>query len=202
MSSQMSSQLNPNYKTSICKYAFIGCKQKQNCWYAHNKDELRQRYCINNNCTNTNCIYLHSNTNIDKDVYFLKVLQKSDVLGIDKNMLNSQIDMLSCKFIIEIENDMYDDNTNDTNDKDVADVIVNSNVDDKYKDEDYQLQQYISDFTQQWQQDPKQFYQLADNKHKLTLTMKVDDVQMQMITHILQSMKIEFNIDQFNRKEQ
>lgn len=184
---------NPNIKTAICKYAFIGCKQQHNCWYAHNKDELRQRYCINNNCTNTNCIYLHPGTTVDKDLYFLKVLQKSDVLGIDKNKVANQLDIISSKFIIEIDNDDIDSDESEINDND---AICNKDI-----NSDNPLQQYILNFTQQWQQDSKQFYQMIENKHKLTLTMKVDDIQMQMISHILSTMKIEFNIDQLIKNQ-
>ena len=96
--------LNPNYKTSICKYAYVGCKQQKNCWYAHNKDELRQRVClIGNNCKDSNCCYIHPNQNIDKNIYYMKILLKSDILGINKGELKNQLEMLSNPIVVELD---------------------------------------------------------------------------------------------------
>ena len=124
---------NPNFKTSVCKYAYVGCKQQKNCWYAHNKNELRQRYCVNSNkCCDQTCCYLHPNQSIDKDEYYLKVLLKSDVLGIDKNIIKRHI---NDKFIIEIENEDYENNEDENNEDENNEDENNDEDKDKDKDE-------------------------------------------------------------------
>ena len=204
---------NPNYKTSICKYAFIGCKQQQKCWYAHNKEELRQRYCVNGtNCVDNNCCYLHPNKNVDKDEYYLKILLKSDILGLDKNNIKHQLDMIKTKIIIEIDNDTDEEfdedldlnldkmNLNEEDKKDNEDKD-NKDKDNEDKDnkEDEELKNYIDNFSQQWLIKPEQFYDTIDNKNELNLKIKANDLQIQMLTHFMKSINIEFNIESFVR---
>ena len=209
---------NPNYKTSICKYAFIGCKQQQKCWYAHNKEELRQRYCVNGtNCVDNNCCYLHPNKNVDKDEYYLKILLKSDILGLDKNNIKHQLDMIKTKIIIEIDNDtdeefdedldlnldkmnLNEEDKKDNEDKDNKDKD-NEDKDNEDKDnkEDEELKNYIDNFSQQWLIKPEQFYDTIDNKNELNLKIKANDLQIQMLTHFMKSINIEFNIESFVR---
>lgn len=190
---------NPNYKTSICKYAFIGCKQQQKCWYAHNKEELRQRYCVNGtNCVDDNCCYLHPNKNVDKDEYYLKILLKSDILGLDKNNIKHQLDMIKTKIIIEIDND-----TDEDFDEDLDLNLDKMNLNEEYKKdnenkdnkEDEELKNYIDNFSQQWLIKPEQFYDTIDNKNELNLKIKANDLQIQMLTHFMKSINIEFNIE-------
>lgn len=190
---------NPNYKTSICKYAFIGCKQQQKCWYAHNKEELRQRYCVNGtNCVDDNCCYLHPNKNVDKDEYYLKILLKSDILGLDKNNIKHQLDMIKTKIIIEIDND-----TDEDFDEDLYLNLDKMNLNEEYKKdnenkdnkEDEELKNHIDNFTQQWLIKPEQFYDTIDNKNELNLKIKANDLQIQMLTHFMKSINIEFNIE-------
>lgn len=190
---------NPNYKTSICKYAFIGCKQQQKCWYAHNKEELRQRYCVNGtNCVDDNCCYLHPNKNVDKDEYYLKILLKSDILGLDKNNIKHQLDMIKTKIIIEIDND-----TDEDFDEDLDLNLDKMNLNEEYKKdnenkdnkEDEELKNHIDNFTQQWLIKPEQFYDTIDNKNELNLKIKANDLQIQMLTHFMKSINIEFNIE-------
>ena len=194
---------NPNYKTSICKYAFIGCKQQQKCWYAHNKEELRQRYCVNGtNCVDDNCCYLHPNKNVDKDEYYLKILLKSDILGLDKNNIKHQLDMIKTKIIIEIDND-----TDEDFDEDLDLNLDKMNLNEEYKKdnenkdnkEDEELKNYIDNFSQQWLIKPEQFYDTIDNKNELNLKIKANDLQIQMLTHFMKSINIEFNIESFVR---
>ena len=191
-----SNNSNPNLKTGICKYAIIGCKQSQKCWYAHNKEELRQRYCINGiNCYDKNCCFLHPNKNVDKDEYYLRILLKSDVLGIDKNNVKKQLEMINSKIIIELD---YEDYENDDKDdvgrpspSEKENEIINS-------EDDNELKKYIEDFTEQYKMKPEQFYDKVDNKkNEITLKIKTDDLQFQILTHFMKTMNIEFNIDSF-----
>ena len=185
---------NSNLKTGICKYAFIGCKQQQKCWYAHNKEELRQRHCVNGiNCNDNNCCFLHPNKNVDKDEYFFKILLKSDVLGIDKNNIKKQLDILNSKIIIDIdlEYDEIDDN-------DIDEIDLNKmNINDNENNIDIELKQYIENFTEQWSIKPQQFYNLIDNKNEITLKVKANDLQIQLLTRFMETKKIEFDIESF-----
>jgi len=183
---------NSNLKTGICKYAFIGCKQPQKCWYAHNKEELRQRYCINGiNCNDANCCYLHPNKNVDKDEYYLRIILKSDVLGIDKNNIKKQLEYINSKIIIELDCDDYEDDVEDKdNDIDFKNEIK------PIVSEDNELKQYIENFTEQYKTKPEQFYNKVDNKNnEITLKIKTDDLQFQILTHFMKTMNIEFNIE-------
>ena len=193
-----SNNSNPNIKTSICKYAFIGCKQSQKCWYAHNKEELRQRYCINGvNCYDKNCCFLHPNKNVDKDEYYLRILLKSDVLGIDKNNVKKQLEMMNSKIIIELDCDDYDEKEDkDDIEKDIKkeNEIINS-------EDDNELKKYIENFTEQYKTKPEQFYDKVDNKNnEITLKIKTDDLQFQILTHFMKTMNIEFNIESLIKK--
>ena len=192
----ISSNSNPNIKTSICKYAFIGCKQSQKCWYAHNKEELRQRYCINGvNCYDKNCCFLHSNKNIDKDEYYFKILLKSDVLGIDKNNVKKQLEMINSKIIIELD---YNDYENE--DKDDVEIEIENEIKIINSEDDNELKKYIENFTEQYKIKPEQFYNKIDDKNEITLKVKANDLQIQMLTHFMKTMNIEFNIESFIKK--
>jgi len=193
-----SNNSNPNIKTSICKYAFIGCKQSQKCWYAHNKEELRQRYCINGvNCYDKNCCFLHPNKNVDKDEYYLRILLKSDVLGIDKNNVKKQLEMINSKIIIELDCEDYDENE----DKDDIEGTWTSEKEIINSEDDNELKKYIENFTEQYKTKPEQFYDKVDNKNnEITLKIKTDDLQFQILTHFMKTMNIEFNIESFIKK--
>lgn len=183
----MSVSNNSNLKTSICKYAFIGCKQLHKCWYAHNKEELRQRYCINGtNCNDKNCCYLHSNKNVDKDEYYLRILLKSDILGIDKNNIKKQLEMINSKIIIELD---YNDYENDDN------IEIKNEIKPINSEDDDELKKYIENFTEQYKIKPEQFYNKIDDKNEITLKLKANDLQIQMLTNFMKTMNIEFNID-------
>ena len=195
-----SNNSNPNIKTSICKYAFTGCKQAKKCWYAHNKEELRQRYCINGvNCYDKNCSFLHPNKNVDKDEYYLRILLKSDVLGIDKNNVKKQLEMINSKIIIQLDCEDYDENE-DKDDigrpspSEKENEIINSEDDNKLKN-------YIENFTEQYKTKPEQFYDKVNNKNnEITLKIKTDDLQFQILTHFMKTMNIEFNIESLIKK--
>ena len=192
-----SNNSNPNIKTSICKYAFIGCKQSQKCWYAHNKEELRQRYCINGvNCYDKNCFFLHPNKNVDKDEYYLRILLKSDVLGIDKNNVKKQLEMINSKIIIELDCDDYNENEDKD---DIGQTCTSENENEIINSEDdNELKKYIENFTEQYKMKPEQFYDKVDNKkNEITLKIKTDDLQFQILTHFMKTMNIEFNIESF-----
>jgi len=193
-----SNNSNPNIKTSICKYAFTGCKQPQKCWYAHNKEELRQRYCINGvNCYDKNCCFLHPNKNVDKDEYYLRILLKSDVLGIDKNNVKKQLEMINSKIIIELDCEDYDENE----DKDDIEGSWTSEKDIINSEDDNELKKYIENFTEQYKTKPEQFYDKVDNKNnEITLKIKTDDLQFQILTHFMKTMNIEFNIESLIKK--
>lgn len=178
---------NPNFKTSICKYAYIGCKQPHKCWYAHNKEELRPRFCINGvNCGDKNCCYLHPNKNINKDEYYLKILLKSDILGVDKNNVKKQLDMISTKLIIEFDNDEINDyKTNN---------VINLNEKDS-EDEDIEMKKYIEEFSKDWNEKPEIFYEKVDNKKTINIDIKANDFQIQTLLNYLKIMNIDFNIN-------
>ncbi len=208
-----SNNSNPNIKTSICKYAFIGCKQSQKCWYAHNKEELRQRYCINGvNCYDKNCCFLHPNKNVDKDEYYLKILLKSDVLGIDKNNVKKQLDKINDKLIIEIndEDNEDGDKNNEDNEDDISLIcdnlvkcdINNDNKENMENKDDNELKNYIENFSQEWASKPEQFYNTISNNNEIVLKIEANDLQFQMISHFMKSMNIKFNIESFNKNSQ
>jgi hypothetical protein len=194
-----SNNSNPNIKTSICKYAFIGCKQSQKCWYAHNKEELRQRYCINGvNCYDKNCCFLHPNKNVDKDEYYLRILLKSDVLGIDKNNVKKQLEMINSKIIIELDCDDYE---NDDKDDIGRSWMAEKEIEIINSEDDNELKKYIENFTEQYKTKPEQFYDKVDNKNnEITLKIKTDDLQFQILTHFMKTMNIEFNIESLLKK--
>lgn len=195
---------NPNFKTSVCKYAYVGCKQQNKCWYAHNKNELRQRYCVNSDkCSDQTCCYLHPNQTIEKDEYYLKVLLKSNVLGIDKNIIKRH---LSDKFIIEIETEEYeteeyenDDHNSNNNDElsNVNDEVnkTDDNNDNSMEIEDLNLNNYVNQFTDAWNALPNQFYEMKDNKLWKNINIKVNETQLQNIMKYLQNTNIEFNFE-------
>ena len=188
---------NSNIKTGICKYAFVGCKQLQKCWYAHNKEELRQRHCVNGiNCNDNNCCYLHPNKNVDKNEYFLKILLKSDVLGIDKNNIKKQLDMINTRLIIDIEEDIEED-IEDIDSLELNKMNVNYETENNISIDEKDLKIYIENFTEQWKLKPEQFYDIIDNKNEITLNIKVNDLQMQMLTHFMKTINVEFKIDSF-----
>lgn len=179
---------NPNYRTSICKYANIGCKQQERCWYAHNKEELRQRFCIKGeNCMDKNeCCYLHPNQNLSKDQYFIKTLLKSEVIGIDKKLLKTQLESLSNRFLIELdfidleefESEPFE-NSNE----------INNNENDK------ELENYISKFTLEWNNNPNQFYDMKESeKRNITLNINGNDVEIERLLKYLKMMNIEHNL--------
>jgi hypothetical protein len=208
-----SNNSNPNIKTSICKYAFIGCKQSQKCWYAHNKEELRQRYCINGvNCYDKNCCFLHPNKNVDKDEYYLKILLKSDVLGIDKNNVKKQLDKINDKLIIEINDEDNEDGDKNNEDKEddislICDNLVKCDINNDNKEnmenkDDNELKNYIENFSQEWASKPQQFYNTISNNNEIVLKIEANDLQFQMISHFMKSMNIKFNIESFNKNSQ
>jgi hypothetical protein len=207
MSSQFQN-LNPNIKTSICKYAFIGCKQQQKCWYAHNKEELRQRYCINGtSCIDNTCCYLHPNKNVDKDEYYLKILLKSDVLGINKIDVKKQLEFINSKIIIEFDNDDYQEqDEHEDNKKPECENDVDNNLNrlvenNEDNEDDNELKNYIENFSHEWCNKPQQFYNLISDKNEITLKIKANDLQFQMISHFMKSMNIEFNIESFIKSQ-
>lgn len=176
---------NPNFKTSICKYAFIGCKQPHKCWYAHNKEELRQRFCVNGvNCGDKYCCYLHPNKNIDKDEYFLRILLKSDILGIDKNNVKKQLDLLTTKLIIHFDNDEITEYKNT--------VVETIQIDDN---DDKELKNYIELFSKEWKETPDNFYEKIDDKKTINIDIKANDFQIQTLLNYLKVLNIEFNVN-------
>ena len=70
---------------------------------------------------------------------------------------------------------------------------------DKDNKEDEELKNYIDNFSQQWLIKPEQFYDTIDNKNELNLKIKANDLQIQMLTHFMKSINIEFNIESFVR---
>ena len=210
---------NSNIKTSICKYAYIGCKQQIKCWYAHNKDELKLRQCLNgNNCNDKNCCFVHpSQTNIDKYEYYLKILLKSDVLGIDKNNVKKQLDKINDKFIIEINNEDNEDKNDEDEDKEdddkeddislICDNLVKCDINNDNKEnmenkDDNELKNYIENFSEEWASKPEQFYNTISNNNEIVLKIEANDLQFQMISHFMKSMNIKFNIESFNKNSQ
>lgn len=192
-------QFNPNYKTSICKYANIGCKHQDKCWYAHNKDELRFRFCVNGtNCLNINiCPYLHPNQEINKDEYYMKTLIKSDILGIDKSLVKKELDMLNNKFIIDIdcsEEEVEEDieiisqNLNDTLES-LNKMSINDNSDND-------MEHHIINFTNEWNKDSKQFYELKQTE-KINININIDatELEIERVLKFLKMMNINFEIN-------
>ena len=63
------------------------------------------------------------------------------------------------------------------------------------------LKKYIENFTEQYKTKPEQFYNKVDNKNnEITLKIKTDDLQFQILTHFMKTMNIEFNIESFIKK--
>ena len=130
-------QHQANYKTSICKYAKIGCKQRNTCWYAHDMDELRYRHCSNGtSCLKQDCPFVHGELPT-KDVYYLRIILNSNIIGIDNNLIVKELNILANKeikqkkietyekFVIELdtEDEDMDCEENDENIENILDGI-------------------------------------------------------------------------------
>lgn len=196
MSSQMN--FNPNYKTGICKYAHIGCKHQDKCWYAHNKDELRYRICVNGlNCLNRlNCPYVHPNQEIDKNEYYMKTLLKSDILGIDKNMVKRELECLNNKFIIDIDTS---DDENEDNIETISQILDdtlkslnNMSINDNENDKD--LEKHIINFTNEWNRDSGQFYELKNTNKNINLNINANEFEIERLLKYLKMMNINFEL--------
>jgi hypothetical protein len=177
---------NPNFKTSICKYAHIGCKQVKNCWYAHNKLELRQRNCINGSkCYDKNCCFIHPNQVIDQDEYYLKILSKSEVLGLDKDKIKEQLELFLNKIIIEFDNEDLD-NLDDEDE----DIFIKMN---KLKiNDDVELENFINETTNGWNTEPSKFYIKNEQIKTLNLNIKANELQIEKLMKYMKMMNIEF----------
>jgi hypothetical protein len=175
---------NPNFKTSICKYAHIGCKQVKNCWYAHNKSELRQRNCINGSkCYDKNCLFIHPNQVINQDEYYLKILSKSEVIGIDKNKIKEQLELMFNKIIIEL--DIEDDNEDDNK------LFIEMNKL-EISNEDVELENFINEVTNEWNDEPSKFYIKNEQIKTLNLNIKANELQIEKLIKYMKMMNIEF----------
>jgi hypothetical protein len=182
---------NPNYRTSICKYSHIGCKQQDKCWYAHNKEELRQRFCIKGeNCIDKNeCCYLHPNQKISKEQYFIKNLLKSEVLGVNKIFLKKELEILSNQFLIEIDFIDLEDFESYNDDKNVNSI--------NNKENDRELENFISNFTSEWNNNSNQFYDIKEPENKkITLNINGNDVEIERLLKYLKMMNINYNLEQ------
>jgi|LakMenEpi03Aug12_release.lakeMendotaPanAssembly.Ray.scaffolds.fasta_scaffold200986_5 hypothetical protein len=184
--------LNQNYKTSICKYAHIGCKQLNKCWYAHNKNELRIRPCFKDiNCDDKNCCFQHSNKEINKDEYYLKILLKSDIIGLDK--LNIQ-KYMNNKYIIEI--DLSDDsNENCEEESKVSDTSNSNEI--IILEEDKELFKYINDFTKEWNNDSSLFYDKLNKpeiKKSVNINFNLNETQYDLLLKYLNVMNIDYSL--------
>ena len=187
---------NSNIKTSICKYAHIGCKQINKCWYAHNKDDLRPRLCINSiNCSDKSCCFMHSGQKYDKDEYFLKILMKSDVIGLDKNSIIKKLEYMNTKIIIDLDLDYSDEYNEDKDCKDLSSELEKINLESYENEDDIKLKEYIDSFTNTWNNTPKEFYETINDKKCINLEIKANELQLQIIQKYLQMMNIEFKIN-------
>ena len=189
---------NSNFKTSICKYAHIGCKQINKCWYAHNKDDLRPRLCINSiNCSDKSCCFIHSGQKYNKDEYFLKILMKSDVIGLDKDCIKTKLEYINNKLIIEL--DLDESEEYDQNEECIDDFYLKlekMNLEEKsIQEDDTELKKYIDEFCNIWKNTPQKFYEMIDDKKQINLNIKANDLQLQIIQKYLQMMNIEFKIN-------
>jgi len=189
---------NPNYKTSVCKYAYIGCKQQNKCWYAHNKNEIRIRYCTKGmSCDDKTCCYLHPNQSFNEDEYYLKVLFKSDIIGLDKNCLKQQMDFIINKFIIEIDTDSvynFDNNEIDKHNNN-EDRQLSINLDEHIENnDDKELENYIKTFEKEWNINSNQFYEQVNENKNINLNINANDSQIEKLLMYLKTMNIEFEI--------
>lgn len=194
-----------NHKTSICKYAKIGCKQRDTCWYAHNKEELRYRKCSNGiNCLKNECPFVHGDILPDKDVYYLRVILNTNIIGIDSNLIIKELNTLANrenkqkqmqtykKFVIELdEDDMNCEDERDDMDE-ILDGISNLEIgkwgdyeenteDDKMDIDcgnkecvDLELSKHIDEFTRKW--DDKENREQFYDKKELEIEKK--DINM------------------------
>jgi len=184
----MSKMSNPNFKTSICKYAHIGCKQIKNCWYAHNKSELRQRVCMNGvKCHNKSCCYIHPNQVIDQDEYYLKILSNSEVIGLDKNTIKEQLELLHNKIIIEL--DYEDEHT--LEDEDEFYIKMNK-LKIEPDSEDIELEKFINESANEWNTESSNFYIKNEQIKTLNLNIKANELQIEKLMKYMKMMNIEF----------
>ena len=212
-----------NHKTSICKYAKIGCKQRDTCWYAHNKDELKYRYCANGTtCNKQDCPFVHGDTLPDKDVYYLRIILNSNIIGIDNSLIVKELNILANreikqkkietydKFVIEFEEDEEDEENEENEEKSSTDEILEelSNLDiGKWGDyeeteevnennNDSELKNYIDDFTKKWNnEDREQFYDKQEEveiKKDVNMMIHVSDKEFDEILKYLNSMNIDY----------
>lgn len=203
-----------NQKTSICKYAKIGCKQRDTCWYAHNKDELKYRYCGNGtSCNKQDCPFIHGDTLPDKDVYYLRIILNSNIIGIDNSLIMKELNILANreikqkqietydKFVIELD----DEEENDTDE--ILEELSNLDIgkwgdyeeDETEVDEnknDLELKNYIDEITKKWnnKEEREQFYdkQEVEIKKDVNMMVHVSDKEFDEILKYLNSMNIEY----------
>lgn len=210
-----------NQKTSICKYAKIGCKQREKCWYAHNKDELKYRYCSNGTtCNKQDCPFVHGDILPDKDVYYLRIILNSNIIGIDNSLIVKELNILANreikqkktetydKFIIELDNEDYEEETENENDTDeILEKLSNldigkwgdyeENEEEEEKNVDSELENYIDNFTKKWndKETREQFYDKQDEveiKKDVNVMVHVSDKEFEEILKYLNSMNIEY----------
>lgn len=204
-----------NHKTSICKYAKIGCKQKDTCWYAHNMDELKYRYCSSgSSCSKQDCPFVHGNELPDKNVYYLRIILNSNIIGIDNNLITKELNILANKEIKQKQINTYDkfiielDEENDDNEDEVLDKLSELDIgkwgdyneeleDNELKNVDLELSNYINDITEKWNDktERENFYekrQETEIKKDINMMVHVSDSEFNEILRYLESMNIEY----------
>ena len=209
-----------NQKTSICKYAKIGCKQRETCWYAHNKDELKYRYCSNGaTCNKHDCPFVHGDILPDKDVYYLRIILNSNIIGIDNSLIVKELNILANreikqkktetydKFIIELDNDDEEESENEDDTDEILEKLSNldigkwgdyeENEEEEEKNVDSELENYIDDFTKKWndKETREHFYDKQDEveiKKDVNMMVHVSDKEFDEILKYLNSMNIEY----------
>jgi hypothetical protein len=210
-------QHKSNYKTSICKYAKIGCKQRDTCWYAHNIDELRYRHCSSSSsCSNNDCPFVHGDTLPDKNVYYLRIILNSNIIGIDNNLITKELNILANreikqkqietydKFIIELD-DEEEEEEEEEEEKEkidgILDELANLNIgkwgDYEPDDSDLDLLEYIETYTKKWNNklERETFYdkkEETETKKDINMMVHVSDEEFNEIVKYLNSMNINY----------
>ena len=211
-----------NQKTSICKYAKIGCKQRETCWYAHNKDELKYRYCSNGaTCNKQDCPFVHGDILPDKDVYYLRIILNSNIIGIDNSLIVKELNILANreikqkktetydKFIIELDNEDEEESENEDDTDEILEELSNLDIgkwgdyeEDKIDEvdenkNDLELKNYIDEVTKKWsdKETREQFYDIQEEveiKKDVNMMVHVSDNEFEEILKYLNSMNIEY----------
>ena len=120
---------------------------------------------------------------------------KSDVIGLDKNSIIKKLEYMNTKIIIDLDLDYSDEYNEDKDCKDLSLELEKINLESYENEDDIKLKEYIDSFTNTWNNTPKEFYETINDKKCINLEIKANELQLQIIKKYLETMNIEFKIN-------